>query len=57
MKTELEIIKIKGEINKMECKRTMELINKARSWYFEKNKQNSQSTSQSDYKKERRKTD
>ena len=36
MKTKLEIIKIKGEINKIESKRTMELINKTISWYFEK---------------------
>ena len=36
MKTKLEIIKIKGEINKIESERTMALINKARSWYFEK---------------------
>ena len=28
MKTKLEIIKIKGEINKIENKRTIELINK-----------------------------
>ena len=36
IKTKLEIIKINGEINKIESERTMELINKARSWYFEK---------------------
>ena len=36
MKTKLKIIKIKGEINKIESKSTMELINKTRSWYFEK---------------------
>ena len=36
MKTKLEIIEIKGEINNIESERTMELINKARSWYFEK---------------------
>ena len=36
MRTKLENIKIKGEINKIESKRTMELINKSRSWYFEK---------------------
>ena len=36
MKTKLEIIKIKGEINKIESKRIMGLINKTRSWYFEK---------------------
>ena len=57
MRTKLEIIKIKGEINKIEHKRTMELINKTRSWYFEKNKQNRQSTSQSDLKKDGRKSD
>ena len=38
MKTKLEIIKIKGEINKIESKRTIELTNKTRNWYFEKNK-------------------
>ena len=36
MKTKLDIIKTKGEINKIESKRTIELINKSRSWYFEK---------------------
>ena len=36
MKTKLEFIKIKGEINKIESKRTMEVINKHRNWYFEK---------------------
>ena len=36
MKTKLEILKIKGEINKIESERTIELINKTRSWYFEK---------------------
>uniref|UniRef100_A0A5F8HF18 RNA-directed DNA polymerase n=1 Tax=Monodelphis domestica TaxID=13616 RepID=A0A5F8HF18_MONDO len=35
-KTKLEILKIKGEINKIESDRTIELINKTRSWYFEK---------------------
>uniref|UniRef100_A0A5F8HEF3 RNA-directed DNA polymerase n=1 Tax=Monodelphis domestica TaxID=13616 RepID=A0A5F8HEF3_MONDO len=35
-KTILEILKIKGEINKIESDRTIELINKTRSWYFEK---------------------
>ena len=38
MKTKLEIIKIKGEINEIESKRTIELINKTRNWYFEINK-------------------
>uniref|UniRef100_K7E586 exodeoxyribonuclease III n=1 Tax=Monodelphis domestica TaxID=13616 RepID=K7E586_MONDO len=37
-KTTLEILKIKGEINKIESDRTIEVINKTRSWYFEKNK-------------------
>ena len=55
MKTKLEIIKIKGEINKIESKITMGLINKTRSWYFEKT--NRQSTSQFDSKKESRKLD
>ena len=36
MKTKLEILKIKGEINKIESKRTIELINNTKSWYFEK---------------------
>ena len=53
MKTKLEIIKIKGEINKIESKRTMELINKTRSWYIEK-KLNWQSTSQSNKKKRKK---
>ena len=34
--TKLEILKIKGKIKKIESKRTIELINKTRSWYFEK---------------------
>ena len=38
MNTKLEIIKIKGEVNKSESKRTNELINKTRNWYFEKNR-------------------
>uniref|UniRef100_A0A5F8GZV9 SRCR domain-containing protein n=1 Tax=Monodelphis domestica TaxID=13616 RepID=A0A5F8GZV9_MONDO len=38
MKTKLEILKIKGEINKIKSEITIELINKTRSWYFEKNK-------------------
>ena len=36
METKLEILKIKEEINKIEYKSTIELINKTRSWYFEK---------------------
>ena len=36
MKTKLEILKINEEINKLERKRTIELINNTRSWYFEK---------------------
>ena len=36
MKTKLVILKIKGEINKIENKRTIKLINKNKSWYFEK---------------------
>uniref|UniRef100_A0A5F8GQ42 RNA-directed DNA polymerase n=1 Tax=Monodelphis domestica TaxID=13616 RepID=A0A5F8GQ42_MONDO len=35
-KTKLEILKIKGEINKIESDRTIDLINETRSWYFEK---------------------
>ena len=35
MKTKLEILKIKGENNEIKSKRTIELINKTRSWYFE----------------------
>ena len=36
MKNKLEILKIKGEINKIESEITIELMNKTRSWYFEK---------------------
>ena len=36
MKSKLEIIKIKGEINIIESNSSMRLINKTRSWYFEK---------------------
>uniref|UniRef100_K7E424 Endonuclease/exonuclease/phosphatase domain-containing protein n=1 Tax=Monodelphis domestica TaxID=13616 RepID=K7E424_MONDO len=43
-KTKVEILKIKGEINEIESDRTIELINKTRSWYFEKNRQNRQRT-------------
>uniref|UniRef100_K7E4L3 exodeoxyribonuclease III n=1 Tax=Monodelphis domestica TaxID=13616 RepID=K7E4L3_MONDO len=53
--TKLEILKIKGEINKIESDRTFDLINKTRSWYFEKNKQNRQSIGQSNLKNEGRK--
>ncbi|XP_056667185.1 DNA repair protein XRCC3 isoform X2 [Monodelphis domestica] len=35
-KTKLGILKIKGEINKIESGRTIELINKTRSWYLKK---------------------
>ena len=31
-----EIIKIKEEINKMEIQKTIEKINKTKSWFFEK---------------------
>uniref|UniRef100_A0A7N4UZ13 RNA-directed DNA polymerase n=1 Tax=Sarcophilus harrisii TaxID=9305 RepID=A0A7N4UZ13_SARHA len=34
--TKLEILKIKGEINKIESKKTIELINKTKSWFYEK---------------------
>ena len=36
MKTKLEILQIKGEINTIKSKRTIELINKTRSWYLKK---------------------
>ena len=36
MKTKLEILKIKGDINKIESKITIELIIKTRSWFFKK---------------------
>ena len=35
-----EIIKIKAELNDIEIKRTIQRINKSRSWLFEKDKQN-----------------
>jgi hypothetical protein len=35
-----EIIKLRAEINKIETKRTIQRINKTRSWFFEKNQQN-----------------
>jgi hypothetical protein len=31
-----EIIKLKAEINQIETKRTLQRINKARNWFFEK---------------------
>jgi hypothetical protein len=31
-----EIIKLKGEINQVETKRTIQRINQTRSWFFEK---------------------
>ena len=33
-----EILKIRSEINAKETKETIEKINKAKSWFFEKNK-------------------
>ena len=35
-----EILKIRAEINAKEIKETIAKINKAKSWFFEKNKQN-----------------
>ena len=35
-----EIIKLRAEINQVETKRTIQRINKTRSWFFEKNQQN-----------------
>ena len=35
-----EILKIRAEINAKETKETIAKINKAKSWFFEKNKQN-----------------
>jgi hypothetical protein len=34
-----EIIKVRAEINQVETKGTIQRINKTRSWFFEKNKQ------------------
>jgi hypothetical protein len=34
-----EIIKLKAEINQLETKSTIQIINKTRSWFFEKNQQ------------------
>jgi hypothetical protein len=31
-----EIIKLRGEINQMETRRTIQIINQTRSWFFEK---------------------
>ena len=36
MKTKLEILKIKGETNKIESKSTLALKNEPRSWHFGK---------------------
>ena len=35
-----EIIKLRAEINQVETKRTIQRINKSRSWFFEENQQN-----------------
>jgi hypothetical protein len=35
-----EIIKLRVEVNQVETKRTIQRINQARSWFFEKNQQN-----------------
>ena len=35
-----EILKIRPEINAKETKETIAKVNKAKSWFFEKNKQN-----------------
>ena len=35
-----EILKIRAEINAKETKETIAKVNKAKSWFFEKNKQN-----------------
>jgi hypothetical protein len=34
-----ETIKLRAEINQVEAKRTLQRINKTRSWFFEKNHQ------------------
>jgi hypothetical protein len=34
-----EIIKIRGEINELETKKTIQRINVTKSWFLEKNKQ------------------
>jgi hypothetical protein len=34
-----EIVKLRAELNQIEAKRTIQIINKTRSWCFEKNQQ------------------
>jgi hypothetical protein len=41
-----EIIKCRAEINQVETKRTIQRVNKTRSWFFEKNQQNRKTLSQ-----------
>ena len=36
---EQEIIKLRAKINQTETKRTIQRLNKTRSWFFEKNQQ------------------
>ena len=43
-----EILKIMEEINAKETKETIAKINKAKSWFFEKNKQNWQTVNKQD---------
>jgi hypothetical protein len=37
--TQLEIVKLRTEINQVETERTIQKINKAKTWFFEKNQQ------------------
>jgi hypothetical protein len=41
-----EIIKLRAEINQVETKRTIQIINQTRSWFFEKNQQDRSTLSQ-----------
>ena len=48
-----EIIKLRAEINQVETKRTIQRINKTRSWPFEKNQQDRQTLSQTNQRAQR----
>ena len=48
-----EITKIRGELNDIETKRTIQRINKSRSLFFEKDKQNEQPFKQTHQEKKR----
>jgi hypothetical protein len=45
-----EIIKLRGEINHVETRRTIQRINQSRSWFFEKNQQYRKTLSQTHYR-------